>query len=99
MQCTTDDHCGEEPPSSTANRLILLMDRLARDGHLRYVALYHEVKETTLLAISKAAEKNWKKEVQKAPGTTEFHCSASICIRIVTRALVIRSKFCNQIMG
>jgi len=67
MQCTTDDHCGEEPPStSTANRLILLMDRLARDGHLRYVALYHEAKETTLLAISKAAEKNWKKEVQKA---------------------------------
>ena len=51
--------------SSTANHLVVLLDKLARDGHIRYVALYHEVKETTLLAISKATEKSWKKEVQK----------------------------------
>ena len=69
-----DSHYGimEELPitkkggSSTANHLVVLLDKLARDGHIRYVALYHEVKETTLLAIiSKATEKSWKKEVQK----------------------------------
>ena len=62
----TNNNASSAGGTSTANRLVVLLDKLSMDGHLRYVALYHEVKETTLLAISKAVEKNWKNEVQKA---------------------------------
>jgi len=51
---------------SKANQLVARLEKHSKDGVLRYIALYHEVKETTLLAITKAKQKEELESLKKA---------------------------------
>ena len=51
----------EETGTSHANQLIVELKKQHHQKKLNYVALYHEVNDTTLVAITKAAEKEEKR--------------------------------------
>ena len=60
-----NDLLGIDSSSSSAGQLISVLKALSEQKEIRYVALFHEVKETTLLAISKATQKAEQKRLQQ----------------------------------
>lgn len=57
-----DSHYAVDPNDGPASQLMTILRRLSEEGHLQFTAVFHQVTETTLLAIDKAAR---KKEAMK----------------------------------
>jgi len=59
-------------PSSGANELMMHLEKEKQNGDKSYVALYHIVKETTMLTITKADQKREKEKEQLQEGTAQM---------------------------
>jgi hypothetical protein len=57
--------------TSHANKLVALLKKLSAQGHLKFIALFHEIQDTSLVAVSKYHQKKEEAERKKRKEAAE----------------------------